>query len=134
MIGNIVPLVYDEDDEIYGKQGFRFNELIHLESIGLIQFGALVFTRLKLPKTFAVLYYGKPVVLNMPNEANNSLGIGKVLLTKIGQELAPICGSKPVEGFFDYVVGKWKSQGYLDEGTDDSSATDASSAALSTNQ
>ena len=31
------------------------------------------------------------------------LDIGKVLLTKSGQELARICGSKPVDGFYDYV-------------------------------
>ena len=42
------------------------------------------------------------------SETDNTLEIGMVLLTKIGQELAPICGSKPVEGFRDYVMDKWK--------------------------
>ena len=36
------------------------------------------------------------------------MGVLKRLLTKIGQELAPICESKPVEGFRDYVMDKWK--------------------------
>lgn len=41
-------------------------------------------------------------------DANNRLKTGQVLLTKIGQELAPICGSKPVEGFYEYVKEQWK--------------------------
>ena len=36
------------------------------------------------------------------------LELGKVLLTKIGQELAPICGSKSVDGFYEYVKEQWK--------------------------
>ena len=44
----------------------------------------------------------------MPKEEGNELGIGMVLLTKIGQELAPICGSNPVEGFRDYVMTQWE--------------------------
>ena len=113
VIGDVVPLVFDEQHEIYVKQGIRFNELIHLESIGLVQFQTLTFRKINLPKTFAVLYYGKPIVLTMPKESDNQLSIGKVLLTKIGQELAPICGSKPVDGFLDYVREKWKTQGYI---------------------
>ena len=31
--------------------------------------------------------------------------------------LAPICGSKPVEGFFDYLVEQGKSQGYIIDGS-----------------
>ena len=44
----------------------------------------------------------------MPEDSGNKLEVGKVFLTKIGQELAPICESKPVEGFRDYVMDKWK--------------------------
>ena len=46
--------------------------------------------------------------LEMPKDANNELETGKVFLTKIGQELAPICGSQPVEGFYEYVKEQWK--------------------------
>ena len=60
----------------------------------------------------------------MQNEADNSLELGKVLLTKIGEELAPICGSKPVDGFFDYVREKWKTQGYIiDDGAEPTNKT-----------
>ena len=109
MIGGVVPLVFDFRAEIYNKYGINFNSLSHLESIGLIQFnGVGGVVRRNLPKKFAVLYYGNPLTLEMPNDAGNQLEIGKVLLTKIGQELVPICGSRPVEGFRDYVMDQWK--------------------------
>ena len=44
----------------------------------------------------------------MPKDTDNQLQIGTVVLTKIGKELAPICGSKPVEGFYEYVKEQWK--------------------------
>ena len=109
MIGDVVPLVFDVEAEIYNKHGINFSALIHLESIGLIQFDNFAgFVKLNFPKTFSVFYYGKWLTLEMPNDTGNDLETGKVLLTKIGQELAPICGSKSVEGFRDYVMDKWK--------------------------
>jgi len=66
-----------------------------------------------LPKKFAVLYYGNITVLELPNEENNAIDTGKVLLTKIGQELMSICGSRPVDGFYGYICEKWTSQGYI---------------------
>ena len=52
-------------------------------------------------------YYGKPLHLEIPKDINN-LAIGQIRLTRPGDELAPICGSKPVEGFYEYVKDQWK--------------------------
>ena len=50
-IGNVVPLIFDDQAKIYSENGITFNALSHLESIGLIQFDSLSgFCRLKLPK------------------------------------------------------------------------------------
>ena len=109
MIGNVVPLVFDFQAEIYNKHGINFNGLSHLESIGLVQFNSVTgLGRANLPKKFTVFYYGNPLTLELPGKTDNTLEIGMVLLTKIGQELAPICESEPVEGFRDYVMDKWK--------------------------
>lgn len=109
-IGNVVPLIFDTNAEIYHKHGINFGTISHLESIGLIQFNHLSgFRRLKLPKTFDVLYYGQPLLLEMPKDSDNELQLGHVLLTNVGQELAPICGSSPVDGFVEYVKEKWKA-------------------------
>lgn len=108
-IGGVVPLIFDVRAKIYEEHGITFSTLIHLESIGLIQFNHLSgFRQLKLPKKFQVLYYGQPLQLEMSKEEDNELQIGHVLLTKVGQELAPICGSNPIDGFMEYVKEKWK--------------------------
>ena len=62
---------------------------------------------------FKVSYFGKPRILNMRNETGNTLDIGRVMFTRVGLELAPICGGKPVTGFFHYVVDRWKKEGYV---------------------
>jgi hypothetical protein len=116
IIGDIVPLIYDVEHPIYNNQGINFNSLIHLESIGLIRFSDLAnFVHIDVPKRFLVLYYETPVTLEMPKNSGNEINVGNVLLTKIGQELAPICGSKPVDGFLEYVTKKWKGFKYLPE-------------------
>jgi hypothetical protein len=95
VIGEFSPLIYDFEDEIYKKHEITFNTLKHLDSIGLIQFETLTrYSRGGLPKQPVVHYYGAPTVLDFLNkESNNEVDIGHVLLTSIGNELAPICGS-----------------------------------------
>lgn len=108
-IGYVVPLVFDVQAEIYNQCGINFNTLSHLESIGLVQFNVLTgFMNPGLPKKYIALYYDRALSLEMPQDADNELQLGKVLLTRIGQELAPICGSKPVDGFLEYVKEQWK--------------------------
>lgn len=116
MIGCVIPLVYDVKHEIYNKYGVNWETLSHLKSIGLIQFdGIQSFVLEGLPKKFGVTYYGTPVILEMQKETGNSLDHGRVRLIRVGQELAPICGSQPAEGFLDYVCERWKGKGYLKE-------------------
>lgn len=111
IIGNVVPLVFDVQGEIYNRNGLSFNSLAHLESLGLIQFNNIAgFQRLKLPKTVMVFYYGRPTDLTFPADIDNTLEIGQVLLTRAGHQLAQVCGSTQVEGFFDFVYDRWASQ------------------------
>ena len=108
-IGDVVPLVLDETAEIYNTQGINLTTITHLESIGILKYANnSSFARKNLPKRVLVNYYDQPLLLDFPNDANNGLEVGKTFFTKIGQELAPICGSKPVAGFYEYVKDKWK--------------------------
>lgn len=67
---------------------------------------------LKLPKEVVVRYYGTPLVIQFPKETNNAFTMGEVILTKVGGELAPICGSIRNDAVMDYVVSKWIEFGY----------------------
>jgi len=111
--GDVVPLIYDVHDGIYSHAGITFSSLMHLDEIGLISFNASAgFRRVELSQKIVVSYHGSPVEIEFQNPENNDLSIGKVLLSQVGQELAPVCGSAPRDGFKDYVVKRWRSEGY----------------------
>ena len=108
-VGQPIPLVFDDEAEIYRKHGISFSSLSHLDSIGLIRFQSLVdFQRLSLPKTFSVDYYDRRLVLEFEHSTEGKLPVGRAIFTNIGTELAPICDSRPVNGFWEYVREKWK--------------------------
>ena len=103
------PLVFDQTAEIYKRNGLDFISLNHLDSIGLIHYGGLESIAInELPKRFTVAYYDRTLALEMSKDADNDLGIGYVMFTRIGMELAPICEGKPVDGFWEYVKDYWK--------------------------
>ena len=106
----LVPLVFDKGAEIYKRNGVDFIDLKELDSIGLIHHTGVTegLVIRMLPKRVSATYFGRPLALEMPNDNDNKLEIGEVILTRIGQDLAPICGSKPVEGFWEFVRDKWK--------------------------
>jgi hypothetical protein len=111
IIGNVVPLVFDAQAEVYSRGGVNFNSLTHLDSIGLVQFQNLTgFVRKRLPKEIDVFYYGRRAQIEFQS-AENELNIGKVLLTVAGQQLAPISGSRPANGFYEYACDFWQAHG-----------------------
>lgn len=114
IFGDFTPLIFDAQTSIYNDVGINFDSLSHLDSIGLIQFNSLTgFSRKVLPKKFAVSYCGQLLPLVMKDEKDFKLTIGKVLLTRVGRELASVCKAQGVDGFVDYVKEQWKQ--YLPE-------------------
>ena len=94
MVGNVVPLIFDDQASIYNDLGINFNTLSHLESLGLIQFNHLSgFRRLRMPKFVTVLYYGQPVTLSLPNDADNALNLGTSSLPGQGNSLRMCAGT-----------------------------------------
>lgn len=105
------PLVFDTQDEIYNRHGINFRSLGDLETLGLIHFGSVGgFQLLHLPERFPFFYGNRRVDLTMPNDSENKLATGRVLLTRAGDELARISGAVVVEGFFEYVYDRWASE------------------------
>ncbi|HOD79755.1 MAG: DUF2806 domain-containing protein [Syntrophaceae bacterium] len=113
-IGNVVPLIFAEQEQIYKKHGITFDSLTHLDSIGLVNFNGLSGFKLQgFQKIAIVFYYGMLMNIEFVKETGNDLDTGKVLLTKTGQQLAHICGSKPVNGFQAYVLERWVNNGLI---------------------
>lgn len=110
MIGKPTLFISDVSHDIYEKNGITFNALKHLDSIGLISFESLSgYTRLKIPKYCTVYYYGRPTTLEFQQD-ENTLPIGKVLLTNIGQELVSLSGASSSIEFYEYVIATWHAQ------------------------
>ena len=105
----LTPLVFDYAGNIYERAGINFETLAHLESIGLIQHNEVgSYSVTGVSKRCRVAYYGRSVTLELRKDKDNEIEIGQALLTRIGRELVPICGSKPVDGFWEYVMDRWK--------------------------
>ena len=95
---------------MYEKQGISERLLKDLETIGLIQLTDGEFTTV-FPKD-PVSYYGKELLLKCESSII-VLPIGRVQLTKVGEELAPICGAKPVSGFFEMIRDLWQRADWM---------------------
>ncbi|MDY0042033.1 MAG: DUF2806 domain-containing protein [Desulforhabdus sp.] len=109
--GNIRLLIFDADNAMYDDRGINFDCLNHLDDIGLVSHEHIAgFLDTKLPKRITVQYHGSILHIEFNNEADNELPLGQVILTKTGEQLAGICGAKPVDGFQDYVIEQWKTR------------------------
>jgi hypothetical protein len=109
--GGINPLIYDLEHEFSIRADLRFSSLSHLDTLGLIQFNNIAGFRVtKLPKKTTAVYYDKQLELTLPNDFDNELDVGLVLLTRAGYDLARICNCEPVDGFFEYVYDRFANR------------------------
>ena len=117
--GKMIPLVFDPRNAIYNKHGINLDVLNHLDSIGLIHFNFLDFsdtfrTALNTNMAFG-LYHDKLLCLKNPEPSSNfKHSIGKVSFTQIGEQLATLCKTEPIDGFYDYIKTKWSKYSPMD--------------------
>ncbi len=108
----IVPLIVNIDDKIYSENGVNFFSLSNLETIGLIKFDNIAgFVFQKLSKEVIIHYYGIPIRFRFSQDSENKLEIDHVMLTRAGQQLAPVCGSQMNHGFINYIIEHYKKTG-----------------------
>lgn len=106
------PIIIDPGSDLLKKAGISFTALKHLDAIGLISFESLAgYQATGLAKGISVSYFGRQVLLVFQQDANNSLDLGKALLTSIGQQLFPICGAQLNDQYFRSVLNHWRSLG-----------------------
>lgn len=114
VLGEPSPLIYEVDNKIYEKHGVTFASLKHLDAIGLISFESVSgYVRKGFDKYDHAFYYGRPMTIEFPADANNQMDIGHALLTSIGRELVAICGSVRNQEFYEYVVERWAKNGLV---------------------
>lgn len=117
-IGFLTPIVFDINDPIYKTKDIDFRALTDLDSIGLVRFDNFAgFAYNNTHETITTSYFGRPLELTIKPQEDNELHLGKILLTQTGKELAPICITKPIEGFFEYVMDKWKKHTQQETGS-----------------
>ena len=110
----LTPVIFDLSDAVYENHGVTFDTVKDLDALGLIRFQSIGgFRRTSLAKQVLVSYFGNHAVLTLPEESNNHVRVGTVLLTRTGQELAAICGALQLDGFFEYTLNKWRDQGVV---------------------
>jgi Protein of unknown function (DUF2806) len=112
MIGGSMSSLVFENDGAFDPSDLSFEQLTHLQTLDLIRFESLTgfslnfktaLTRAMLP----AIYYGKHYLLTMP-EGVKQLDTGKVMLTFIARELAPVAGSQPDEQYRTRMIEKWR--------------------------
>lgn len=106
MLGEPKPLIFDITNEIYVKNGIDFNQLKHLEDIGLV---TLEMTAGYINKGFGKLayafYFGEATKIEFQTDnPNNQLRIGKALFTQTGKELVNICDAEKNQEFYEFAL------------------------------
>jgi hypothetical protein len=113
MIGGPTAMILEEQHDVFNRKGINFSSLNHLDDLGLITFNNLTgFIRRGFTKYATIFYYGQPLNIEFPQD-ENELEIGKVLLTRAGQELVTVCGAVASDEYFKYILDKWLSQNYI---------------------
>ena len=108
---NLAPLVFNYRDDFYSNQNINYSRLQHLDDIGLISFATSQSVHLTgLPKNIAADYFSSRINLELPQDNDNRLNIGRVMFTHTGHELAPICGASRSDEFFQYTLDHWTAQ------------------------
>lgn len=111
-VRKLTPIIHDINRPFKDDDSFDFDDLQHLDSLGLIRVeGAGSFAELCIPKKLVVSYYGKKLVLQYPNDDAN-FSTGNVAFTKMGTELAAISGSVPNKAYFECIIERWILEDY----------------------
>jgi len=80
----IQPFIYNTEDELYVSKGITYESLLHLQSLGLINFGSISGYKLRNQQKAVILsYFSKTLRLEFLSDKKREIDLGKVLLTWI---------------------------------------------------
>ncbi len=111
--GEPIPLIYDIKHEVYVSQGITLKLLKHFEALGLLMLEPHGYVKKNFGKHTRLFYAGKPTKIEFPNDGNNVLDLGNVLLTEAGKALAVSCCGSRNQAFYEYIISQWFKQGLI---------------------
>lgn len=111
--GGPLPLILDVNATVYTDQGITEHTLKQLEACGLISYEPDGFVKKKFGKHTRLFYCGKPTKIGFPNEMNNQLDLGCVILTELGKSLVSVQDIRRNQAFYEYIIHRWYESGYL---------------------
>ncbi len=111
--GEPLPLVFDLNEKVYTQQGITKDSLKQLERCGLISFDPVGFVKKKFGKHTRLFYCGQPIKIGFPDDMNNQLDLGHVILTERGKALVSDRSIPRNQAFYEYVIRRWHESGYL---------------------
>ena len=109
--GRTIPLIFDTKatDTIYTKHGINLERLAHLADIGLINLNSATgYSITTTDKFLNADYMGQKYQISQGMAATNEVSVGHAMLSQVGRQLASVVPVAAVEGFRDYVIGKWE--------------------------
>lgn len=102
-----------KSDEYLRTKRFTYKDLLNLQNVGLVESGEVALL-VHMNKPIKIYYFNDLLCLHtLPKSPNHSPKVSVTVLSKTGQELAPICGAKRDskyigilnEGLSEYGVG-----------------------------
>ena len=113
---HLLPLIIMNEENvlpaIYQDRGVGYEALMGLSEIGLI---SLSFEHLSLRINYTMSGLPDPVQLSYGSQSanlrcpNGRISIGEAYPTEAGRQLAHLCTPDPVEGFLEFITGRWDS-------------------------
>ncbi len=105
-----VPLVFEFNEPIYNGIGIRYNTMDELQSFGLVSIRALGL-QLEGPSK-QVFRLPKDILVVSPQKGDKpKIDVGRVKLSRVGQELLNLCDVESSPEFSNYVSARWRKQG-----------------------
>lgn len=108
-----ILIILNSSHEIYNKHEINFETLSHLATCNLISFNSTINNTLQYSANTVLSYYDRPTFIEFPNGVKKEISCGEVIFTKMGEELAPICGSRKNDEFYNYVIKDWITKGFI---------------------
>lgn len=107
----LLPAMPEVDSDRLKGQGLDLPSLFDLGSLGLLEINTVAgFSLNNVSGPMLTNYFDKPVIIQSQSYPA-SLQLGKVLLTSVGRELAPISGAVSDDGYFLETIDGWRKAG-----------------------